>query len=262
MRVVDHELFALMRDARLPAPALRRFLKGVWPTIEQFPQLHVDEPEEGQPWRERRRRPGAALPDAQHPRRAEARRVLGGVGALVDDDHRRPARRRPTSKACRRWRTGAGTSAISASLAVAIAATNYAVEGATGEWSCVVCSTSAYADSLPGDLRGPSMRWLRVHAEYDDTHPWEALEIVATLLGHAPPAQDIDRVRQAIRTSYIYMEMALDHAMTALTPRQLRRDGVERLDPRRARRCLTAGCAARSSGPARRASSAYGATRR
>ena len=28
----------------------------------------------------------------------------------------------------------------------------------------------------------PAMRWLRVHAEYDDTHPWEALEIVATLL--------------------------------------------------------------------------------
>jgi hypothetical protein len=37
------------------------------------------------------------------------------------------------------------------------------------------------------ELRGPAMRWLRVHAEYDDTHPWEALEIVATLLGHAPP---------------------------------------------------------------------------
>ena len=38
----------------------------------------------------------------------------------------------------------------------------------------------------------PAMRWLRVHAEYDDTHPWEALEIVATLLGHAPPAAEID----------------------------------------------------------------------
>jgi pyrroloquinoline quinone (PQQ) biosynthesis protein C len=60
------------------------------------------------------------------------------------------------------------------------------------------------------------MRWLRVHAEYDDTHPWEALDIVATLLGHAPAAAEIDRVGRAIRASYVYMEMALDHAMAAL----------------------------------------------
>jgi pyrroloquinoline quinone (PQQ) biosynthesis protein C len=59
------------------------------------------------------------------------------------------------------------------------------------------------------------MRWLRVHAEYDDTHPWEALDIVATLLGHAPSSVDIDNVRRAIRASYTYMEMALDHAMAA-----------------------------------------------
>ena len=38
-RVVDHELFALMRDARLPRSAMRKFLAGAWPTIEQFPQF-------------------------------------------------------------------------------------------------------------------------------------------------------------------------------------------------------------------------------
>jgi len=54
---------------------------------------------------------------------------------------------------------------------VGIAATNYAVEGATGEWSCVVCSKVTYARSLPEQIRIPAMRWLEVHAEYDDTHP-------------------------------------------------------------------------------------------
>jgi pyrroloquinoline quinone (PQQ) biosynthesis protein C len=102
-----------------------------------------------------------------------------------------------------------------ASLAVAMAATNYAVEGATGEWACRVCETTTYAESLPEEIRIPAMRWLKVHAEYDDTHPWEALDIVATLLGHAPSAQQIAEVRQAIRTSYRYMEMALDQAMLA-----------------------------------------------
>ena len=126
-----------------------------------------------------------------------------------------------------------------ASLAVAIAATNYAVEGATGEWSCVVCSKTTYAESLPAHLRAPAMRWLRVHAEYDDTHPWEALEIVATLLGHAPPVTEIDRVRRAVRSSYVYMEMALDQAMAAMMHGRLRRDRVECLDSRRPRRRLT-----------------------
>jgi hypothetical protein len=100
-------------------------------------------------------------------------------------------------------------------LPVGMAATNYAVEGATGELACVVCSLSTYAESLPSDIRVPAMRWLKVHAEYDDTHPWEALDIVATLLGHAPSAQQIAEIQRAIRSSYRYMEMALDHAMLA-----------------------------------------------
>ena len=38
-RVVEHELFVLMRDAKLPLAAMQRFLVGVWPTIEQFPRF-------------------------------------------------------------------------------------------------------------------------------------------------------------------------------------------------------------------------------
>jgi hypothetical protein len=38
-RVVEHELFSLMRDAKLPLSAMQRFMTGVWPTIEQFPRF-------------------------------------------------------------------------------------------------------------------------------------------------------------------------------------------------------------------------------
>jgi len=91
-----------------------------------------------------------------------------------------------------------------------MAATNYAVEGVTGEWACLICSETTYADSLPSKLRGPAMRWLRVHAEYDDDHPWEALEIIATLLGHQPSKADIEAVEHAIRATYVYFAMGLD----------------------------------------------------
>jgi len=216
-RVVDHELFSLMRDARLPLAAMQRFMIGIWPTIEQFPRFM-----------------GMNLKKAGY-----------GEGAGVDMARRYLIQNiRVEQKHAEHWATWAGAAGLTlndlraggdieelaalahwcwvvcdrADLAVAIAATNYAVEGATGEWSCVVCSQDTYAASLPDGVRVPAMRWLKVHAEYDDSHPWEALDIVATLLGHAPSAHEIAHVRQAIRTSYRYMELALDSAMMAAVP--------------------------------------------
>lgn len=213
-RVVEHALFAQMRDAKLPLPALRRFLVGIWPTIEQFPRFmamnlkkitYADstgddmarryliqnirvEQKHADHWVAWAASAGLTLNDLRNATDVEGLHALSHWCWYVCD---------------------------SASLAVAIAATNYAVEGATGEWSCVVCSTDAYAQSIAPDIRMSAMRWLRVHAEYDDTHPWEALEIVATLLGHAPAPAQIAEVRRAIQTSYVYMAMALDHAMEA-----------------------------------------------
>jgi pyrroloquinoline quinone (PQQ) biosynthesis protein C len=210
-RVVEHELFSLMRDARLPRAAMRKFLAGAWPTIEQFPQfmamnlkkLSVGnspgedlarqylirnirvEQKHAEHWCEWARAVDLSLDDLRNADDIEGLSALAHWCWYVCDR---------------------------ASLPVAIAATNYAVEGVTGEWSCVVCSRSTYAESLPEELRGPATRWLRLHAEYDDEHPWEALEIVATLLGHAPAPAEVEAIRRAIRTTYVYFEMGLDHA--------------------------------------------------
>ena len=210
-RVVEHELFSLMRDARLPRAAMRKFLAGAWPTIEQFPQLMAMnlkklsvgnspgedlarqylirnirvEQKHAEHWCEWARAVDLSLDDLRNADDIEGLSALAHWCWYVCDR---------------------------ASLPVAIAATNYAVEGVTGEWSCVVCSRSTYAESLPEDIRGPATRWLRLHAEYDDEHPWEALEIVATLLGHAPAPAEVEAIRRAIRTTYVYFEMGLDHA--------------------------------------------------
>ena len=213
-RVVEHEVFALMRDAKLPLNAMRRFMVGIWPTIEQFPRFM-----------------------------AMNLKKMGYGDSIGEDMARRYLIQniRVEQKHSEHWASWAKSADLSladlragedteeleslahwcwyvcdqASLAVAMAATNYAVEGATGEWSCVVCSKDSYAESLPDEIRVPAMRWLKVHAEYDDTHPWEALDIVATLLGHAPSVLEINAVRRAIKTSYRYMELSLDSAMMA-----------------------------------------------
>jgi len=208
-RVVNHPLFAMIRDATLPLPQLQRFLSGVWLTVERFPHFMA-----------------MNLQKAQ-------------VGDSIGVDM---ARRfliqniRVEQKHADYWLAWAQASGlrlenlkmasncfevqalahwcwyISAqpSLVVGVAATNYAVEGATGEWSNLICSKDDYANSLPASSRTAAMRWLRVHAEYDDTHPWQALDIVATLLGNEPSAPDVDAVRAAIRTSFNFMELGAD----------------------------------------------------
>ncbi len=215
LRVVNHELFALMRDARLPIAVMRKFLIGAWPTIEQFPQFMA----------------------------MNLKKLSYGISAGEDLARRYLIHNiRVEQKHAEHWVEWAKSADLTlddlksgddveglaslthwcwyvcdkASLPVAIAATNYAVEGVTGEWSCVVCSQTTYAESLPEDIRGPATRWLRVHAEYDDMHPWEALEIVATLLGHTPDATEAEAVERAIRSTYIYTAMGLDYAMTEM----------------------------------------------
>jgi pyrroloquinoline quinone (PQQ) biosynthesis protein C len=100
-----------------------------------------------------------------------------------------------------------------APLAVAMAATNYAIEGVTGEWSCFICSTNTYEESFAPEVRQRAMKWLKVHAEYDDTHPWEALEIITTILGSSPSDTDIRAVQTAICKSYEYMRLTLDDCL-------------------------------------------------
>jgi len=91
-----------------------------------------------------------------------------------------------------------------------MAATNYAIEGVAGDWSSLVCSSPDYEESFPAASRKKAMRWLQLHAHYDDAHPWEALDIIATLLGHEPDKEEVDGVRSSILTSFYYFKASLD----------------------------------------------------
>jgi pyrroloquinoline quinone (PQQ) biosynthesis protein C len=98
-------------------------------------------------------------------------------------------------------------------LPMAMAATNYAIEGATGEWATLVCESAEYSNKFAPDVRNKAMKWLRVHAHYDDTHPWEALEIIATLIGPNASPRQIAALTSAILKSYEYMVMAFNDCL-------------------------------------------------
>jgi pyrroloquinoline quinone (PQQ) biosynthesis protein C len=207
--VVEHELFTLMRDARLGTESTTTFMAGIWPVIERFPGYMASSL--------LKTRYGRSEGDNM------ARRWLVR-NIRVEQNH---------AEYWLDWAEGAGVARervvngwvsadamtlanwceeVSASdtLAAGIVATNYAVEGATGEWSQRVYDSETYRDSMPN---AASLRWLKLHAAYDDEHPWEALEIVCTLAGTNPAPQQVSHFRECIRRSYAGMRILADRCL-------------------------------------------------
>ncbi|MCY1426442.1 hypothetical protein D3C76_434880 [compost metagenome] len=211
-RVVEHEFYQRMRDATLSARTLRLYLVGGWPVVEQFALYMAQNLTKTR--------------FARHPGEDMARRWLmrnirvelnhadywvnwsHAHGVSIEDlqAQKVPAELQALSDWC--WHTSSADP-----LVIAIAATNYAIEGATGEWSALVCSGGTYAAAFPEDVRKRAMKWLKMHAQYDDAHPWEALEIICTLAGNNPSQALQADLRRAICKSYDYMHLFLERCL-------------------------------------------------
>lgn len=207
--VIDHDLWSMMTDGSLGHVGTFNFMVGIWPVIERFPAYMAQ-----------------SLLKTQYGRSVGdnlARRWLVR-NIRVEQNH---------AEYWLNWAEGVGISRnevlrgvpsrgtetladwceeVSArdTLVASIAATNYAVEGATGEWSQLIYDSSRYAERFPANVRAGSLRWLQLHAAYDDTHPWEALEIVCTLMGKAPSDGEVAHVSECIKRSYTSMRILAD----------------------------------------------------
>ena len=87
-------------------------------------------------------------------------------------------------------------------------ATNYAIEGPTGEWTRNVAPglTSYHAnDSV--DVNQRTLQWVAAHATYDDKHPYEALELIKA---HVSTREEQRKVLQAAKRAMEYYALALD----------------------------------------------------
>jgi pyrroloquinoline quinone (PQQ) biosynthesis protein C len=95
------------------------------------------------------------------------------------------------------------------SIAEGIAATNLAIEWATGDWSkSVVSGMKIYAERGEAHIDRRSMAWLRAHAHYDDAHPYEAMELVKKLCADDTVLQE--RSFAAAARGMEYYLLALD----------------------------------------------------
>src|SRR5260221_9227702 len=99
------------------------------------------------------------------------------------------------------------------SVAEAVAALNYAVEGATGAWTRKMRgATRERFEKLGIRFDERALKWFDAHAEYDDLHPVEALEVVKIFADDEP---SIMRAAAAAVRSLEYYKMALDDALVA-----------------------------------------------
>src|SRR5204862_4585090 len=111
------------------------------------------------------------------------------------------------------------------SLAEAVAATSFAIEGVAGDIARkVTAGFEAYRDQ-PGVEMGPrTYKWYREQAHYDDLHPKIALEIVKR---YATTEKMQTRVMLAAKRSIQLLHHALFTAYQAYSPTQT---GKERTD--------------------------------
>jgi pyrroloquinoline quinone (PQQ) biosynthesis protein C len=211
-RVSKHRFFHQMRDVALSFEAARNFFVRVWPVIEQFPQYmgrNLAKLEYGKPGHDLAR---AFL--TRNVRVEQSHADYWAQWAEASGVSREDLLRGSEAAASAALSHWCWYVCDREPLAAAMAATNYAIEGVTGEWADLVCSSERYAESLPAESRKSGMRWLRAHARYDDAHPWEALEAVATILGADPSEREVAGIRSAIRRSYEYMRYTLEDCLT------------------------------------------------
>mgnify|MGYP003114593396 FL=1 len=206
-RVARHPLFVEMGDGSLSLGRFRDALLHFYPLVEHFPKYM-----------------GLALAKTRpglYPGHEETKNWLIGnikieqrhaywyqdwaAGFGLDTERLECTRPPAAMDAVNQflWATGhQGT------LEESIAATNLAIEWATGEWSQrVVSGMKHYAEQGSANINRHTMAWLRAHASYDDAHPHEAMELVKRLATDQPARQ---RAFAAAQRGLEYYVLALD----------------------------------------------------
>lgn len=212
--VANHEAWYRFRDGTIPGSKHHALLIGFWPLIERFPQFlalnllkcsYGDDPSinSARGWLIKNLR--------IEQRHAEWYRDWA-VSAGIPESQLFHSPRPATATAITDW---CWTVSEFGTLAEGMAATNFAIEGVTGEWAKMVGASDEYRALFPEQEQKKAMKWINAHAAYDDEHPVEALDLIFEILGTDPSASSIKGVKGAVQKSYDLYLLALDAGMKA-----------------------------------------------
>ena len=207
--VVEHEILDRMRDGSARPETTRGFMIGIWPVIERFPgymSRSLLKTQYGRSEADNMARRWLVRNIRVEQNHAEYW-LQWAEGLGIPREEVLSGRIPRGADVLHNWCEEVSTDD---SLAAGMAATNYAVEGATGGWSQVLYDSDAYRERFDPKGRTRSLRWLQLHAAYDDTHPWEALEIVCTIMGTQPPLDEVEHITECVRRTYVSMRLLAD----------------------------------------------------
>ncbi len=213
--VADHEAWHLFSDGTIPPRQHHALLYGFWPLIDKFPHfmaLNLCKCSYGRDPAVNTARRWLIKNIRVEQKHAEWYKdwaELAGVPMGTFFDGLRSAAATAVTDWC--WRV-----CESGSLAEGMAATNYAIEGITGQWTRMVAASEKYQKLFPENDRQKAMRWINAHASYDDTHPVEALDLIAELVGKDPESARARRITNAVEKSYDLYLWALDKGLDRL----------------------------------------------
>ena len=210
--IAQHEAWKQFSTATISKEKHQALLSGFWPLIERFPQflaLNLLKCSYGSSPALNMARGWLIKNLRIEQRHAEWYRdwaELSGISRARLFEGYRPAALTAITDWC--WHI-----CESGNLAEGMAATNFAIEGVTGDWSEIVWESEEYRLMFEEADRKKAMKWIQVHAAYDDLHPVEALTIIHKLLGDDPRNEDVKKIQRAIEKSYDLYLLALDAGM-------------------------------------------------
>lgn len=207
-RVVNHKVFGAIISGELSEAQFSNALLNFYPLIETFPKylalILAKVPPGDSDWN-RKTRSWLISNISQERRHAEWWRHwaidFGVDSEKLEQEIYSPAEMDAINNYL--WRI-----CTHGSLAEAISAANFAVEGPTGMWTKNVAgSVSKYNGVGRIKVTKKTLEWVEEHANYDDKHPVEALELVKY---YATTEAEREKVIRAAMRSLEYYAMALD----------------------------------------------------
>lgn len=209
-RVVEHPVWHQLAAGELPLASYQKMLLHFFPLVENFPKfmaLALAKASVAKPGHENAKNWLIGNIKVEQNHANWFRDWAEGIG--VDAAELNGVRPAPEIDAIVHylWST-----AHNGSLSESLAATNVGIEWATGEWSMNIVSSAEhyFQQNLPAKLQRRAMAWIRAHARYDDTHPYEAMELVVEC---AEDEEDLSRAILAAERSLEYYAIGLDEVL-------------------------------------------------
>ena len=199
--VLECKLVREGSDGTLPLQKMRTWIIQLYPFIETFPKWIALNITKTLDTRSR----GCMIDNVRVEKRHAEQWVYMAQGFGIVPNELYTTRPLPEVEALTHWLWSINTRG---SLAEAVGATNYSIEGVTQDIAKLMVKGFPHYDGMEGvRLDKKAYWWAEAHSRYDDLHPEEALEVMKM---YATTKELQEKTVFATQRSYEYLLMALE----------------------------------------------------